>query len=65
MQSRVVEVTSGTEKMRRVTVTPRAPIRVTLVGPGPLRLYVHVPPGPVGARTFGVRVVSLSYLASY
>ena len=32
---------------------------------GPLRMYVHVPPGPVGARVFGVHVVSLRYVASY
>ena len=36
-------------------------LRVAIAGPGPLRMYVHIPPGPVGARAFGVRVVSLRY----
>ncbi len=63
MSPRVVEVSAGTATARRVRVAPGRPAQVAISGPGPLRLYVHVPPGPVGARTFGVRVVRLRYVA--
>jgi hypothetical protein len=61
--ARTVEIAAGTPAVRTVTVAPGAPVRVSISGPGPLRLYVHIPPGPVGARAFGVRVVSLRYTA--
>jgi hypothetical protein len=60
---RLVEVSAGTATVRTVRVTSSARVRLTAMGPGPLRLFVHVPPGPVGARTFGVRVVSLRFVA--
>jgi hypothetical protein len=60
---RIVEVSAGTATVHRVRVTSSAHVRLTAMGPGPLRLFVHVPPGPVGARTFGVRVVSLRFVA--
>jgi hypothetical protein len=63
MAARKVEITAGTARVRTLTVRPGVPLRISVSGPGPLRLYVHVPPGPVGARTFGLRVVSLGYVA--
>ena len=63
MPPRAVEASAGTPDVRTVTVKPAAPVRITMSGPGPFRLFVHVPPGPVGARTFGVRVVSVRYVA--
>src|SRR5439155_19278975 len=62
--ARTVEIAAGTSHLQTVTVAVGAPLRVTIAGPGPLRMYVHVPPGPVGARVFGVRVVSLRYVAA-
>ncbi|TMK28664.1 MAG: hypothetical protein E6G64_08540 [Actinobacteria bacterium] len=62
--ARRVEVAAGTTRARTVTVLPGAPLRISISGPGPLRLYVHVPPGPVGARVFGVQVVSVRYVAA-
>jgi hypothetical protein len=59
--SRPVEVQAGTPSVRTVVIHAGTSRRILLSGPGPLRLYVHVPPGPVGARTFGVRVVSLRF----
>ena len=58
---RPVEVQAGTAAVRTVVVRPGTTRRLVLTGPGPLRLYVHVPPAPVGARIFGVRVVSLGF----
>jgi hypothetical protein len=58
---RPVEVQAGTAAVRTVVVRPGTTRRLVLSGPGPLRLYVHVPPAPVGARIFGVRVVSLRF----
>jgi Dolichyl-phosphate-mannose-protein mannosyltransferase len=60
---RLVEVSAGSATVHTVRVTSTANVRLTAMGPGPLRLFVHVPPGPVGARTFGVRVVSLRFVA--
>ena len=62
--ARRVEIAAGTPRARTVTVLPGAPLRISISGPGPLRLYVHVPPGPVGARVFGVQVVSVRYVAA-
>jgi len=61
---RTVEIAAGTPAVRKVHVAPGAPVRVSISGPGPLRLYVHIPPGPVGARAFGVQVLSLRYVAA-
>ena len=60
-KERTVEIAAGAPRVRTVTVAAGAPARVAIAGPGPLRMYVHIPPGPVGARAFGVRVVSLRY----
>jgi hypothetical protein len=60
---RAVEIAAGTRLVRKLTVAPGSPVRISISGPGPLRMYVHIPPGPVGARAFGVRVVSLRYAA--
>ena len=61
--ARRVEIDAGTGRVRRLTVRPGTPVRVSATGRGALRMYVHVPPGPVGARAFGVRVVSLRFVA--
>src|SRR5262249_21957641 len=63
MASRLGEVSAGTAKVRIVRLTAHAHVHVAAMGPGPLRLFVHVPPGPVGARTFGARIVSLRFVA--
>jgi len=62
--ARAIEVQAGTPFVRTIVVRPGRVRRLSATGPGPLRLYVHVPPGPVGARTFGVRVVKLSFSAA-
>lgn len=61
--ARTVEIAAGTPHVRTVEVAPGTPVRLSIAGPGPLRMYVHIPPGPVGARAFGVRVVSVRYKA--
>jgi len=60
---RKVEITAGTSAVRMLTIRPGRPVQLSISGPGPLRLYVHVPPGPVGARTFGVRVLGIRFVA--
>jgi hypothetical protein len=59
--ARAVEVQAGTPHVRAVMIRPGRRQWLAADGPGPLRLYVHVPPGPVGARTFGVRVLELGF----
>jgi hypothetical protein len=61
--ARNVEISARTGHVRRLTVRPGTPLRVSATGLGPLRMYVHIPPGPVGARAFGVRVMSVRYVA--